>query len=305
MVDPHPRCLAERYRLDRPIGRGGMGEVWAGHDLRLGRPVAVKLLRPAMAQVAEARLRFEAEATAAAKLADPHVVAIFDTGEESSIPYIVMELLSGETLSDELRRGPLDAVETRQIADQLLSALAVAHRAGIVHRDVQPGNVLRAGPDTWKPGDFGIAKSLEAATELTMTGLVPGTPAYVAPERLDGEPATPSADLYSLGVVERSDARIPLRYADGKNVRATGAMRASRVASSSTRRFPSPATTRRATCSGVRRTKRGGRCASSVSDWVISVGTQPGYRMWRKTPSFSTSNDSASVKALTAAFDAA
>ena len=201
MPEDHPRCLAERYRLDRPIGRGGMGEVWAGHDLRLGRPVAIKLLRPDMAQVAEARLRFEAEATAAAKLTDPHVVAIFDTGEESGVPYIVMELLSGETLNDELRRGPLDAGETRQIADQLLSALAVAHQAGIVHRDVKPGNVLRAGPDTWKLGDFGIAKSLEAATELTMTGLVPGTPAYVAPERLEGKPATPRADLYSLGVV--------------------------------------------------------------------------------------------------------
>jgi serine/threonine protein kinase len=201
MPDPQPRCLAERYRRDRPIGRGGMGEVWAGHDLRLGRPVAIKLLRPDMAQVVEARRRFEAEATAAAKLTDPHVVAIFDTGEESGIPYIVMELLSGETLSDELRRGPLGAVETRQIAEQLLSALTTAHQAGIVHRDVKPGNVLRAGPATWKLGDFGIAKSLEAATELTMTGLVPGTPAYVAPERLDGAPATPTADLYSLGVV--------------------------------------------------------------------------------------------------------
>lgn len=201
MADSEVRCLAQRYRLDRPIGRGGMGEVWSGHDLRLARPVAIKLLRPDMAQNTEARQRFEAEATAAARLVDPHVVAIFDTGEDSDVPYIIMELLSGETLRDKLDRGPLDSAQTRAIANQLLGALTVAQEAGIVHRDIKPSNVLRGAPHQWKFGDFGIAKSLEAATDLTMTGLVPGTPAYVAPERLAGEAATPAADLYSLGVV--------------------------------------------------------------------------------------------------------
>lgn len=201
MVDPEPRCLAGRYRLDRPIGRGGMGEVWAARDLRLSRPVAVKLLRRDVAQVAEARRRFEVEASAAAQLTDPHVVAIFDTGEDGGQPYIVMELLSGDTLRDELHRGPLSAAQARGIADQLLAALTAAHRAGIVHRDIKPGNVLRAGPETWKLADFGIAKSVEATTDLTMTGFVPGTPAYLAPERLSGQPATPRADLYSVGVV--------------------------------------------------------------------------------------------------------
>ena len=178
-----------------------MGDVWAAHDLRLDRPVAIKLLRRDMAQVDEARRRFEGEGSAAAQLVDPHVVAIFDTGEGAGQPYIVMELLSGETLRDELRRGPLDAAQARAIADQLLAALTAAHHAGIVHRDIKPGNVLRAGPTSWKLADFGIAKSLEAAADLTTTGLVPGTPAYLAPERLSGRAATPRADLYSVGVV--------------------------------------------------------------------------------------------------------
>ncbi len=201
MFDPQPESLAGRYRLDRPLGRGGMGEVWAGHDVRLRRPVAVKILRPDLARDVEARQRFEAEATAAAQLVDPHVVAIFDTGEDEGVPYIVMELLSGETLRDVLDRGPVDPARARAVADQVLAALTVAHGAGIVHRDIKPGNVLRAGPDAWKLADFGIAKSLEATADLTMTGLVPGTPAYLAPERLAGRPASPAADLYSVGVV--------------------------------------------------------------------------------------------------------
>ena len=195
------RRLAGRYRLDRPLGHGGMGELWAGEDLRLARPVAVKLLRADLARLDEPRRRFEVEARAAAQLVHPNVVAVFDTGEDDGTPFIVMELLSGLSLRDVLDRGPLSPTEARSLADQVLAALAVAHAAGIVHRDIKPGNVLRGSPEGWKLADFGIAKSLEAASDLTRSGLVPGTLAYVAPERLDGKPATPGSDLYSVGVM--------------------------------------------------------------------------------------------------------
>ncbi len=194
-------CVAGRYRLDRPLGHGGMGAVWAGTDLRLGRPVAVKLLREDLAQLDEPRRRFEAEAQAAAQLAHPNVVAIFDTGEDEGAPFIVMELLSGRTLRDEMDDGPLTPAEARSVGQQVLAGLSAAHEAGIIHRDVKPANVLDDHAGHWKLTDFGIAKSVEAATDLTSTGLVAGTPSYLAPERLDGRAATPASDLYSVGVM--------------------------------------------------------------------------------------------------------
>jgi eukaryotic-like serine/threonine-protein kinase len=195
-----PQCLSGRYRLEDRLGQGGMGEVWAGQDLRLGRKVAVKVLRRDLAALDEPRRRFEHEAQAAAQLAHPNVVSVFDTGEDDGVPFIVMERLEGETLQDVVARGPMPAPAVRALAVQILSALAVAHRAGILHRDLKPSNVLRGPQDSWKLADFGIAKSVEAAADLTVTGLVPGTPRYLAPERLAGDPATPAADLYSVGV---------------------------------------------------------------------------------------------------------
>lgn len=178
-----------------------MGEVWAGEDQRLGRPVAVKVLRADLAAHAEIRARFEAEARAAARLSHPHAVGVYDSGEDDGRAYIVMECLPGTTLADELASGPLAPEEVRRMALQVLDALGEAHRVGLLHRDIKPGNILRAANGSWKLADFGIAKGLEPAPDLTSTGLLVGTPAYLAPERIDGQAATPATDLYSLGVV--------------------------------------------------------------------------------------------------------
>ena len=196
--------IAGRYRIEGPLGRGGMAEVRAGTDLRLQRPVAVKLLLPEMAAREDIRRRFEAEACAAASLTHPHAVAVYDTGEHEGLPYIVMERLPGETLADRIAAGPQDPAWVRQVAGEVLAALGAAHAAGLVHRDVKPGNILITADNHAKIADFGIAKSLEASDgslDLTGTGQLLGTPAYLPPERLDGGPATARSDLYSLGVV--------------------------------------------------------------------------------------------------------
>ncbi|HEX2119387.1 MAG TPA: serine/threonine-protein kinase, partial [Acidimicrobiales bacterium] len=197
-----PAVLADRYRIEGPLGRGGMAEVCAGTDLRLQRPVAVKFLLPEMAARDDIRRRFEAEARSAASLSDPHAVAVFDTGEHDGLPYIVMERLPGETLADRIAQGPVDPDWLRGVAREVLGALAAAHAAGLVHRDVKPGNILLTADGHAKIADFGIAKSVEGpGGDLTGTGQLLGTPAYLAPERLDGAPATPKSDLHSLGVV--------------------------------------------------------------------------------------------------------
>jgi serine/threonine protein kinase len=195
--------LGGRYRLGELLGVGGMAEVRSAEDERLGRSVAVKLLREDLAGVAEVRARFEVEARASAGLAHPNIVAVYDVDvdDETQRPYLVMERLLGTTLADEIARRPLDPDRAIDVGLQVADALDVAHAAGIVHRDVKPGNVLHAGDGTWKVGDFGIAKSTEALDTLTTTGFVLCTPGYVAPERLAGEAATPASDLYSLGVV--------------------------------------------------------------------------------------------------------
>jgi len=179
-----------------------MGEVRDGHDRRLGRPVAVKLLRRDMAADAELRARFEGEARAAARLAHPSVVAVHDTGEQDGVPYIVMERLGGRTVADDIADGPLEPVRVRRLAREVLAALDVAHRAGVLHRDIKPGNLLLTLDSSVKVGDFGIAKAAQSApSDLTTAGQVIGTPAYLAPERIEGRPATARSDLYSLGVV--------------------------------------------------------------------------------------------------------
>ena len=196
------RVLGARYRLGGLLGRGGMAEVFDGYDERLDRPVAVKLLRPEMAADPGIRDRFEVEARSAARLSHPNVVAVFDTGEEQDgTPYLVMERLPGVTLADRMEPGPVDELWLRKVAGDVLAALGAAHAAGIVHRDVKPGNILLAEDGCAKVADFGIAKSLEMTGDLTGTGLLVGTPAYVAPERLEGRPATERSDLYALGVV--------------------------------------------------------------------------------------------------------
>jgi serine/threonine protein kinase len=190
-----------RYRLGERIGHGGMGEVFAAHDLRLDREVALKLLRTDLAEQDGMRERVVAEARLAARLTHPHVVGVLDTGEQDGRPFVVMERLSGRTLQDALADGPMPAERVRDVGLQVLRALAAAHELGIVHRDVKPGNVLDAGVGTWKVADFGIAKWVHAEETLTGTGELLGSPSYIAPERIEGEQAAPASDLYAVGVL--------------------------------------------------------------------------------------------------------
>ncbi len=193
--------IGGRYRLGERIGHGGMGEVFAAHDLRLDREVALKLLRSDLAEQDGMRERVVAEARLAARLTHPHVVGVLDTGEQDGRPFVVMERLSGRTLGDELADGPMPAERVRDVGLQVLRALAAAHELGIVHRDVKPGNILDAGVGTWKVADFGIAKWVHADETLTGTGELLGSPSYLAPERIEGEQAGPAADLYAVGVL--------------------------------------------------------------------------------------------------------
>ncbi len=188
-----------RYELAELLGSGGMGLVHRAHDTRLGRDVAIKLLADNLAQDADARERFSREARAAARLSHPHVVQVFDVGEEDGRPYLVMELVDGPSLATVLDvEGTLAAGEVITVAEQSLMAVGAAHDAGLLHRDLKPGNLMRAADGTVKVTDFGVAEVAEAPG-LTRSGVVLGTLPYLAPERLTGAPATPRTDLYGLG----------------------------------------------------------------------------------------------------------
>lgn len=192
--------IAGRYQILEPLGRGGMGHVHAGLDRQLDRPVAIKFLRADLADQAKLRERFEREARAAARVSHPNVVAVFDIGEHADVPYIVMERLSGRTLADEFVAGPIPGDRVRAIASELLGGLGAAHRLGVLHRDIKPGNILLTDTAQVKLADFGIAK-LDDDRQDTTIGSVFGTVSYLAPERLAGQPATQSSDVYSVGVV--------------------------------------------------------------------------------------------------------
>ena len=196
---PTSELIEGRYEVGALLGRGATGEVWSGRDTRLEREVAIKRLRPDLADDG-VRARFAGEARAAARLNHPSIVAVYDSGEWDGAPYLVMECLPGRTLADELVDGPLPGERAREIALDVAGALDAAHGMGVIHRDVKPGNILFTPEGKAKLADFGIAKSTESM-DHTQTGMVVGTPAYLAPERLDGDPATPQSDLYSLGVV--------------------------------------------------------------------------------------------------------
>jgi serine/threonine protein kinase len=194
-----PEVLGGRYELRGVLGRGGMAEVRDGWDIRLDRPVAVKLLHPVFTTQPDNRMRFEVEARAAAALNHPHIVSVHDSGEHAGTPYIVMERLSGQTLADVIARGPLPQPKVRSILDDVLSALAAAHAGGILHRDIKPANILFSALGDTKVADFGIAKS--AGTAHTLTGQIVGTMAYLSADRIAGRPATVADDLYAVGVV--------------------------------------------------------------------------------------------------------
>ncbi|MDO0911261.1 protein kinase [Streptomyces sp. DT2A-34] len=194
--------VADRYRLDTPLGRGAMGEVWRATDEILGRDVAVKVLRTDEAAETDGE-RFRQEAQTAARLNHPHVVSIYDFGSHDGQLYLVMELVDGWSLAQERSlRGVLKAHETARIGAQMAAGLAAAHRQGVIHRDIKPANVMLTADRAVKIADFGIARFADdAASTLTATGAILGTSAYLAPERALGRPAQPASDMYALGCV--------------------------------------------------------------------------------------------------------
>ncbi|WP_148615466.1 serine/threonine protein kinase [Nocardioides rubriscoriae] len=197
-----------RYRLDSRIATGGMGEVWRATDTTLGREVAVKLLKAEYADDPVFRSRFETEARHAAALHHPGVAAVYDVGERGATdgsphprPFLVMELVEGQPLSALIGAGrDLDPTAVRDLLAQTGDALGAAHRAGIVHRDVKPANLMVTPTGQVKVTDFGIARAADGVG-ITRTGAVMGTPQYLSPEQAEGRPATAASDVYALGVV--------------------------------------------------------------------------------------------------------
>ncbi len=204
-----PPLIGGRYRIDGMLGEGGMARVFDAFDERLERPVAVKILRSATQALPGMRQRFQQEALIAARLIHPHIVAVLDYGEDRTSSYLVMERLPGSTLRDEIvARGPLPTQRVLGVMAETLGALAAAHKFGVLHRDIKPGNILLQEDGHTKITDFGIAKSSDIQLDLdfpsddmTKTGVVLGTPGYLAPERTSGQPATVQSDLYSVGAV--------------------------------------------------------------------------------------------------------
>jgi hypothetical protein len=204
------RTLDDRYRIDAPLAAGGMGAVYRGTHLKLGSPVAIKLLLDQYASSRSLRKRFEREAKALAGLRHPNIVAVSDYGLSGDVPYLVMELLEGETLGRRLKRGPFPHAQVQELIGQLLRALSFVHEQGLVHRDLKPGNVffqrLPDGEERLKLLDFGLAKVVEPEpgtpdSNLTLSGEAVGTPAYMAPEQISGGPAGAGSDVYAVGVM--------------------------------------------------------------------------------------------------------
>jgi len=210
VVDDAPRIFGGRYEVGELIGRGGMAEVHIGHDTRLGRTVAIKILRSDLARDPSFQARFRREAQAAASLNHPAIVAVYDTGEDVSVepsgavahvPFIVMEYVEGHTVRDILRDGAAVPIEEAiEITSGVLSALEYSHHAGIVHRDIKPANVMLTPTGAVKVMDFGIARAMaDAAGTMTQTQAVIGTAQYLSPEQARGEQVDTRSDLYSTG----------------------------------------------------------------------------------------------------------
>jgi eukaryotic-like serine/threonine-protein kinase len=193
--------LDGRYSLDEEIGAGGFCTVWRGTDTVLTRPVAVKVLHGGYVHQPEAQARFKAEARHAGAVSHQNIARVYDYGEPPTGPsYLVMELIEGPSLAGVLAGGPLSVVRTLDIVAQVAAGLDAAHAAGLVHRDIKPSNIMFTAAGTVRITDFGIAYAVGSAP-LTATGMVMGTPGYLAPERIDGAQAGPASDLYALGIV--------------------------------------------------------------------------------------------------------
>ncbi|HSD48925.1 MAG TPA: protein kinase, partial [Actinomycetota bacterium] len=194
--------LAGRYRVERELGRGGMAKVYEGTDTVLGRQVAIKLLAPQFAEDESFVQRFRREAQAAARLSNPNVVSVFDTGTDGGVHFIVMEYVEGRTLEDYLAGGgrimPDRAIE---IAEDVCGALSAAHAQGVIHRDIKPGNIMLTPTGQVKVADFGIARMTTTAETVAQTASILGTASYLSPEQAQGQPVDGRSDIYSLGCV--------------------------------------------------------------------------------------------------------
>jgi serine/threonine protein kinase len=222
-VTEDTRLLAGRYQVGALIGRGGMADVHVGTDTRLGRRVAVKLLKPSLATDPKFRLLFREEAQKAARMAHPTIVRVFDAGEETvrdamgietQVPFIVMEYVDGRLLKDIIADGPLEPREAVRIIDGVLTALEYSHRALVVHRDIKPGNIMVTQNGQVKVMDFGIARAVsDNSATVADTSAVLGTAQYFSPEQARGETVDARTDLYSTGVVlfELLTGRAPFR----------------------------------------------------------------------------------------------
>lgn len=207
------RLLGGRYEVREIIGRGGMADVYLGIDARLGRQVAIKVLKSSLSSDPTFRNRFRLEAMASSKMSHPSIVRVFDAGDEengfdhqdapgSTTPYIVMEHVKGHLLSDIMRRGSLEERHVLKVADGVLTALEVSHKAGIVHRDIKPANIMITEDGSVKVMDFGIARAVSDATgSVEQTTSILGTALYISPEQARGDEPDTRTDLYSLGVV--------------------------------------------------------------------------------------------------------
>ncbi len=222
-VAQNVRVLAGRYEVGALIGRGGMADVYVGTDSRLGRRVAIKLLKPTLANDPAFRTRFRREAQDAAKMAHPTIVRIFDAGEEvvresngieTLVPFIVMEYVEGRLLKDMIAEGPMAPADAAKIIEQVLTALEYSHRAGVVHRDIKPGNIMVTATGQVKVMDFGIARAIsDSQATIAETSAIVGTAQYFSPEQARGEGVDARTDLYSTGVVlfELLTGRAPFR----------------------------------------------------------------------------------------------
>ncbi|MFS0894774.1 Stk1 family PASTA domain-containing Ser/Thr kinase [Microbacterium sp. 179-I 3D3 NHS] len=227
-MSTEPRVLAGRYRVDELIGHGGMAKVYRGYDLTLGREIAIKILDPELARDTAFRTRFRLEAQAASRMSHPSIVRVYDagdssigdassasgTGQAADPPYIVMELIRGTLLKDIIAQGPVPVDDAVRYVDGILEALDYSHRAGVVHRDIKPGNVMVTDKGQVKVMDFGIARAVsDSSSTVAETTQILGTAAYFSPEQAKGEPVDARADLYSTGVVlyELLTGRQPFR----------------------------------------------------------------------------------------------